>query len=458
LLAGCNSSESQAQEAYGAYQAAVAAGDLQAARGALSALVGMKDDDPRLWEELGRVQLELKDHEGAYYAFSRAHELDRGSVSTLASLTQLALLSGDVVRAEEHAKQLELVSPGHPAVKLAYGYVHLQRQNFDKADEQADALLQAFPYEPGAKLLKARILVGRDELDAAIKLLKEQVKVQPQDIGSWRALMLLSERQNDWRVVGQAAARLQELNPGDSRFAVKVVDAALRSNDFAAAQRASEPLLSPQAPPRQVDAVLDLWAKHWKKPEAIEEARRLAQSAPPQHRLAYATYFNEVGRPEDAAALVGNEPRLPVDITNRSANAVIATSLALRGKRADAKRLFDRILEQEPDHVYALRGRASLEIATGNAQGAIVDAQRLVSIMETSVRDRLLLARAFAAAGDSRQVDQTLWDAFHDIPGDFEAYEVLRARLQKNGDSDAIRTLEEEFRNQRDTALSRELI
>jgi hypothetical protein len=69
-----------------------------------------------------------------------------------------------------------------------------------------------------------------------------------------------------------------------------------------------------------------------------------------------------------------------------------------------------------------------------------------------------LLARAFAAAGDSRQVDQTLWDAFHDIPGDFEAYEVLRARLQKNGDSDAVRSLDEEFRNQRDTALSLELI
>ena len=458
LVAGCNSSEAQADEAYSAYQAAVAAGDLQAARGALSALVSIKDDDPRLWEELARVQLELKDQQGAYNSFTRAHELDRGSISTLASLTQLALLSGDVAKAEEHAKQLELLSPGHPAVKLAYGYVYLQRQDYDKADEQADSLLQSFPYEPGAKLLKARILVGRNEYDEAMKLLQDQVKVQPQDAGSWRALMLLSERRNDWRRVAQAANKLHELNPQDSRLPIKVVDAALRANDFAAAQRASEALLSADAPPPQVSAVLELWARHWKTPQAIEEAIRLAKVAPPSHRLAYATYFNEVGRPDDAAALAGGEPKLPINLANRSANAIIATSLALRGDQARAKRLFDEILRQEPDHVYALRGRTSLEIATGDAQAAIIDAQRLVSIKKTSVTDRLLLARAYAATGDKRQVDETLWDAFHEIPGDFDAYTVLRARLQKNGDVDGVRSLDEEFRSQRDTALSRELI
>jgi Flp pilus assembly protein TadD len=216
--------------------------------------------------------------------------------------------------------------------------------------------------------------------------------------------------------------------------------------------------MAPDAPARQVDAVLQLWAERYKSPEAIAEARRLASAAGVQQSLAYATYFNAVGRPEDAAALVGDAPKLPLSRANLSINSVIATSLALRGQRIQAKRLFDAILEREPDHVYALRGRINLAIATGNARAAVVDAQRLVSVLPRSARDRLLLARAYGAAGDSRQMDRTLWNAFHEIEADLQAYEALRAHVARTEGADAARQVDEEFQRQRDTALEREFI
>ena len=92
---------------------------------------------------------------------------------------------------------------------------------------------------------------------------------------------------------------------------------------------------------------------------------------------------------------------------NLSSNAVIAESLALKGEVSQAKTLFDQILAKEPDHVYALRGRINLAIKTGAAKRAIIDAQRLVSVVPRSAQDRLLLARAYSAAGDQRQVDRT---------------------------------------------------
>jgi len=458
FLAGCESSETRAREAYNNYEAATAAGDLPAARRALLDLVSEDDDNPDYWQELGRVQVELKDYNGAYYAFTRARELDSDNVDTLSSLTQIALLSGNIEAAEQHAKQLDLVAPNHPAVKLTYGYIYLKRQDYDKADEQADALIQSFPYESGAKLLKARILLARDQVEQAIGVLQEQVRVRSDDVSSWKALMLLQERQNDWRSVATVADRLHQLNPKDVESAITVVDASLRSNDIARARRFSEPLLAPDAPPQQVDTVLKLWADRWKSPDAIAEARRLARSAPIQQRLAYATYFNEVGSPEDAAALVGDSPQYPLSLANLSINSVIATLLALRGEHAEAERLFDRILAKEPDHVYALRGRINLEITTGKSKAAIIDAQRLVSVMPNSARDRLLLARAYASAGDQRQVDRTLWNAFHEIPADFDAYEALRAHLQKAGNPDAVQAVDEEFKQQRDVELAREFI
>lgn len=458
LLGGCESSESRAANAYNAYQTALAGGDLRTAREALQQLVQIKDDDPSYWEELGKVQLELKNFNGAYYAFTRARELDSGNAEILGALTQLALLSGNTEAAEQNAKQLELLAPGHPAAKMAFGYVYLQRQDYDKADQQADALLQTLPFDSNVKLLKARILLGRGAPDKAIQLLDEQVKAKPDDIASWKALMMLQERQGNWPAVAIASDRLRQLDPKDVENATTFIEASLRSNDIAAARRASVSLLAPDAPGKQVTAVLNVWRDHWKSADAVAEVRRLARNAGIDQKLAYATYFIDVGSPDDAIALVGDSPKFPIDISNYSLNALIAAALASKGQRAQAKRVFDEILDREPDHVYALRGRINLEVASGDAKAAIVDAQRLVSIAPDSPSDRMLLVRAYTAAGDRRQVDRALWNAFHEIPANFETYEALREYVRKTGGEDAVQGIDEEFQRQRDMALAQEFI
>jgi predicted Zn-dependent protease len=457
-LAGCSSSESKAREGYGEYQAAIAAGDLLAARRALLEIVAVKDDDPAYWEELGKVQVQLGSLSDAYYAYTRAHELDRTNGQVLASMTQLALLSGNIDLAEKHAQQLELISADAPAVKLVYGYSALRRQNFDEADKQADYLLQALPFEPGAKLLKARILLARGKHEDAAALLEKQVLVRPDDAGSLKALMALHERYENWPGVASAASRVVGLDPKDTDAGLTAIDAELRSKNISGAMRAARPFLKPDVPGEQVDSVLWLWAERWKGPEAINAARQLSRSAGPQQRLAYAGYFNEVGRPQDAIDLAGGGPQLPVSLANSSANAIVADSLAQSGRAAEAKQLLDTILKMEPDHVYALRARINLEIRTGKAIAAVSDAQRLVSVLPKSARDRLLLARAYSAAGDGRQLDRTLWDAFHEIPANRDLYEALRGHVAKVEGMEAADGVDEEYRHQQDAKLVRDFI
>jgi predicted Zn-dependent protease len=361
--------------------------------------------------------------------------------------------------AEDYAQKLELLAPAHPAVKLSYGYVALRRADFDRADEQVDQLLAEFPREPSANLLKARILLGRGKNQEALKLLETQTKSMPTDAGSWKALMALHERQRNWPGVTLAAIKLASLNPKDAEVSFKAVEAAFRGNNIETALRASEPFLRPDSPSSQVDSILTIWAERWRTPQAIERVRQLSRLASPQQSLAYATYFNSVGKPEDAAALLGGgSPRLPIRQMNLSLNAVIAESLALKGELSQAKTLFDQILAMEPDHVYALRGRINLRIRTGAARAAIADAQRLVSVVPRSPRDRLLLARAYSAAGDQRQVDRTLWDAFHEIRANLILYETLRAYVERSGGPEAAARVDAEFQQQQDSDLSREFI
>ena len=196
-------------------------------------LVRIEDDNPTYWEELGKIQLQLKNYESAYYAFTRAQELDSGNVEILGRSPQLALLSGNTEAAEKNAKQLELLAPGHPAAKMAYGYVYLQRQDYDKADQQADALLQAFPFELERQAPQGADPAWRKEPEQAIQLLQEQVKAKPDDSASWKALMMLQERQNNWPAVAAVADRLHQLDPKDTEAATTFIEASLRSNNIA---------------------------------------------------------------------------------------------------------------------------------------------------------------------------------------------------------------------------------
>jgi len=100
-----------------------------------------------------------------------------------------------------------------------------------------------------------------------------------------------------------------------------------------------------------------------------------------------------------------------------------------------------------------LRGRAELELKTGHADAAVDDAQKLVTVLPKSSRDRILLAQAYSAAGNGRWADRTLWAAFQEIPADEKIYAALQAT--KKGNTEALIDLKEEFIRQRSNNLNR---
>jgi hypothetical protein len=55
-------------------------------------------------------------------------------------------------------------------------------------------------------------------------------------------------------------------------------------------------------------------------------------------------------------------------------------------------------------------------------------------------------------------MDRTLWNAFHEIPANFETYEALRQYVRRTSGEDAAKGIDEEFKQQRDIALAREFI
>ena len=163
------------------------------------ALVRADEDVADYWLELARFQVRIGDYRGAYEAFSRAHELDRGNVDVLAAMTQIALMSGDTDVAQEHARSLALVASDSPLVTLVNGFVDYRSGEFDKAGAAANRILANAPTDPLAKILKARVLIATDRTDEAIAILEEQHRTVPEDANAIRALSQIYRARQDWR-------------------------------------------------------------------------------------------------------------------------------------------------------------------------------------------------------------------------------------------------------------------
>jgi predicted Zn-dependent protease len=342
-------------------------------------------------------------------------------------------------------------------VKLADGWAAFAQSRFDDSMKAADAMLANSPYDPAAKILKARSLLGLQRDDEAVTLLTEQVKSQPSDAGSWMLLAKIYDERNDWPKVLDAERRIAVLAPADRDNGVLMVEAALRSNAIGDARQASFRLLRPDADPELISAVLDRWWNYWPSPQRVADARMLAERASgPERKLLYAAFLNRAGSPGDAFQIASPSATLPVKAENAEANAVMADALSRTGKTAAAKARLDAVIAFDPGNATALRSRAELELRTGNRGASIADAQKLVSVLPQSSSDRLLLAKAYSSSGNSEWAQRTLWSAFQEIPADESIFAALRA--SRNENADAQNELQAEFARQRSAKLNRGLL
>lgn len=456
-LAGCGSAQRKAGEAYARYESAIAVNDLAAARQALQQAVAAKDDVAEYWSSLGKVHAATRNYGDAYYAFSRAYELDRSNADLIRALTELSLRTGDMMLAQKHAEELDVLVPGDRWVKLAKGYAAFTQKRYSDALRESDALLNNDAFDPMAVALRARTLMGNGSEDEAVGLLENQIRTQPADVGSLQLLARVYERRNDWKNVARVADRLFDLDPSDRPMALLSIQASFRSGNIPHARQLSYRLLKPDSDAALIEQVLGIWEDLWASPQRAADARALSSRASGlAQRVAYGAFLSRNGDPASAIKLVARDAGLPVSADNASANAVFADALARTGHLPEAKQRFDAVLDFDSGQSLALRGRADLMLRASKPAQALVDSQKLVTVLPDSAPDRLLLARCYAALQDARQVDRTLWQAFQEIPANERVFSALANSRRSN--PEAIRAVQAEYNRQRDAKLNQGLL
>ena len=411
--------------------------------------VGANDGSAELWTGLGRVQLALREYNGAFYAYSRAAELDRTSAEALQALADISLLGGRLREAERYVEQLELLRPGDPGPLTTKGYIHLRRNKPAEASKMADAVLALRPMDINATILKARALEAQAAPAEGARLLEAQVAARGPSEPVLQSLLAIYTKSGDASGTLQTRGRLLNLAPSDPDRMYDYAQELYRAGDRDEARPISVRLAASNPGPKRVAEITSLWLGLDSREDALRNARDLAARAELAEQVEYANFFVDAGRPDEAEALLGSRAVLPVAAENVDAVAALARARAAARDAGDASRLANAVLEFDPSNDAALRVRADFLLANGGYDAALADARRLTAENPSSAEDRIRLAKVYAMKGNGSLAESTYWRAFQDIPGNALIYDTLKALLIRSKRQSEVAVLEQRYEEQK---------
>ncbi|MGB5773732.1 MAG: XrtA/PEP-CTERM system TPR-repeat protein PrsT [Sedimenticolaceae bacterium] len=442
------------------------------------------DQQPDLWVELGIARLQNKDIPGARIAFEQALKIQPLHAGGALGLARIPLVEGDFAEAEHLATAaVENFPDNAQAWFLKASALHAQGKNMEAADAyarardidpghssaglgeatalldanqtaRAEALLQelraAYPWMPEAPYLQSKVLkrLGRDEeaesaLSAASDILNP---ITPSDLADSPALLRLAgtiayEDGQSERAF-QAISLYLQARPEDVSVRKLLARIALGMQKPDEAKRALVPVVTAGKADAETLALLGDANAQLNDYIAAESYYRDAianyQGGPALIGRLGALQYRQ-GQREQALdilqGLVGDEQ------AGATAGVSLYTAMLLfaEGQLDDARKIADRLVEEQPENLLVLNLQATLAIASGeNANG-----HRMLTALlakDSSFRPaRYNLAKLHVLEGQYREAEAVLRTFLAEDPNDVRALQQLaQLELARNDRRDAI--------------------
>jgi tetratricopeptide (TPR) repeat protein len=444
-LAGCASDAETAADAANRYQMAFQAGDLEGARKHITEAVRARDDVVDYWIALGRVELALRHLGGAYGAYTRAVELDRGNIEALQNLGEISMLAGRVGDAEKHADQVLLLNPQDIRGRLLKGYIALRTKRYPEAVKWADQILTAYPLEDAPLVLKARALFESGHRPEGIELLEKAIPIKGATKPKLETLIEFYSKTGDFAGIDRTFARYLEVEPDNVGVTLKYSSELYRIGRSPRANQLLEGLLKSGAPGPVPERVADVMIEAGGASVGEAEIKRLASGASAPVRLALARVALDKGFSQTAAEMLAPFQGGEMTAARAAAASMYANALYDLGRRGEALAIADRVLEFDEANPRGLRVRAMINLEGGKLDAALRDARVLVRDQPTMAASRLLLAKVTVAREDKALALTTYRQAFNDFPGNEAVLRDYAAFLQAEQGPVAAAELSREF-------------
>lgn len=296
----------------------------------------------------------------------------------------------------------------------------LDRRDFHQAGAHFDQCLQAWPRDPSVRLLAAQTARRRGDLDEARRHLEAHASQKTQADERGLEYQLLFIQEGDLAQADRLLARC--VNDPSGRDAHLVLETVIEAKVKLLTQAHNTGMTLVEGPAGEertrAERAIELWRQH--RPGSADQAQglvwrgkiqllinlqeacadfRQALELDPNHldaRLHLAIALVEY----DAVEAVGHleilrrrEPR------NVQVGVSLAASLRAVGRREEAERILDDILDANPDHAIALLERGKTAVESGRPQDAERFLRRALARTPDAPFVHLALSRCLHLAG-----------------------------------------------------------
>jgi tetratricopeptide (TPR) repeat protein len=306
-------------------------GDAEQAAALLNQLL-KRENRPQFHNLLGRVYLDQGKRDDAEREFVQATR-QRGYLDPLRALATLCLQRKDYLKATQYAEAALAFAPADPAARMIHAVALRGEGNFNQADRELTALEKDFPNSPEPRLALANLRRSQGQFKAAENLFATLNSAGPGDL---RSVQGLAQTYFDEKQPEKAVALLREQasspNAGadthlllaDAAFATKQLALAVAEYTRAAA---IDSRLGGYADMRSGDALLQM-AQTDKAVEYLQRART-ETSNDKQVLAMLALAYERAGRKNEALGMYRQaltvDPANPL-LLNNLAFAVCETS------------------------------------------------------------------------------------------------------------------------------------
>lgn len=301
----------------------------------------------------------------------------------------------------------------------------------------AGAAVAKDPKNAEAATVLATALWQQGEREKALQGLSAAVTRIPDDASlrlTYAQMLFLADRKADTE---QQLEEIVRLDPHEFMNRARLVEIYVLQRKFDEAVAAAHAAV--KAHPDEIDAKL-LVARLLASHESFEAAASAVggyRKAEPRNldlALAIGRFHEDFGRRAEAERIYEEVlDSKPTEAQQRKARTYLARTKMQSGHRDEARKLVERVLEESPGDADGLVTRAELALMAGDPGAAVIDLRKALGNEPDSVPLASALARAHLQAGEVELAEQTLRGVVQLNPSSIPARVALAQFLSEQG-------------------------
>jgi len=430
-LPACKSPSEQAAALAAQADAQAAAGNLVAAREAISEAIALRDGVPQYYQLRGAIAMQAGDTIGAYRAFQRVLEFDTTNQMALAYVANVSMQIGQIAEGEDAADRLLTLDPNAVPALQVKGMIALSRDKYEDAEQIADRILTIRAADEAGTIIKARAMAKKGQVEDALKLLDTAMAAAQESPALLTNKLNLYRNLKQPEQMGAMLEKLVALDKSSPAVRLDQINLLYKLGKTDEARTAAVNLLTlGSGSPDDYRTLQRLWADYDKTPIPAGPASNSSGWKDPLAILLTARYLIAQGDLKTADALVSSAPARARPLVA----SLKARFLAASRRGDEARQQIDAQLKTDTHDVDALLLRALMATNQRQMDVAVEAAQLAQANDPLNAETYVILARIFRAQGANQRARQVFEDGVKNLPQNFTVLENYTQFLHESGD------------------------